>query len=284
MTEVLFHVAGGRVFLGLGACLLIVLAAGFFVRGEAGARWFLLAVLAGVAGMLISAPALPRGVLPLWALLAIGGLAEGHWRARRGRRLSGPAAVVLALATCGLMLVELPYQRVPELAAPVSVHVVGDSLSAGIGLESFTWPERLEELTGVPVTNSARPGARLADGMAQLRAVEGEETLVLVLLGGNDILLRRPRAEFERDLRALLEALTENGRRAVMFELPVVAGYRPYGRVQRRLVREYDVPLIPARVLSRVLSAPDGTSDGIHLTDEGHRLLADRVAGLLGFD
>ncbi len=284
MTELLFHVAGGRVFLALAACLTILVVAGYFLRGDGVSRWFHFAMLTGIAGVLISGPALPRGVLPLWTVLAIIALAEGFLRARDGRMLCGPASAVLAVATCGAMLMELPYQRLPAPATPPSIHVLGDSLSAGIGRESFTWPERLEEITGFSVNSTARPGARLADGPEQLRGIEDEDALVIVLLGGNDILLRRPRGEFERHLRALLEELTDGERQTLMFELPVVAGYRPYGRVQRRLAREHNVPLIPGRVLARVLSAHEGTSDGIHLTDNGHRQLADRVAGLFASD
>ncbi len=284
MTELLFHVAGGMVFLLLASCLVGLLAAGLFLRGEAAGGYLHGAELLAAAGVLISAPALAAGLLPLWALLVLATLVQGYWRVRRGRRLTGMAGGLLALATCGLMLVELPYLRMPQVSVPNSIHVVGDSLSAGIGRERFTWPGLLSENTGLAVTSAAVPGARLANGIDQLRSVDGGTTLVVVLLGGNDVLMRRPRAEFERDLRALLSHLTEAPYPAVMFELPVVAGYRPYGRIQRRLAREYDTPLIPGRVLARVLSASGGTSDGIHLTDQGHRNLADQVAAVLELD
>ncbi len=284
MTELLFHMAGGMVFMVLASCLLGLLAAGLFLRGDAVSRYLHGAELLVAAGVLISAPALPAGLLPLWAILVFATLTQGYWRGRRGRRITGIAGGFLALATSGLILLEIPHLRMPRVSVPDSVHVVGDSLSAGIGREHLTWPELLSDNTGLAVTSAATPGARLEAGIGQLQTVDGETTLVVVLLGGNDVLLRRARAEFERDLRVLLSHLTETPYPAVMFELPVVAGYRPYGRIQRRLAREYGISLIPARVLARVLSSPEGTSDGIHLTDQGHRKLADRMAGVLGLD
>ena len=284
MTELLFHVAGGVVFLLLAFCLLGLLAAGLFFRGEAAGRYLHGMELLVAAGVLVSAPPVPSGLLPLWAILVFATLVQGYWLGRRGRWVTGVAGGLLALATCGLILLEVPYLRMPQVSVPDSIHVVGDSLSAGIGREHSTWPGLLSENTGLAVTSAAVPGARLANGIDQLQSVDGGTTLVVVLLGGNDVLLRRPRAEFDRDLHALLSHLAETPYPAVMFELPVVAGYRPYGRIQRRLAREYEIPLIPANVLARVLSAPGGTSDGIHLTDRGHRDLADRVAGMLASD
>ncbi len=282
MTEILFQLAGGTVFLALAAGLTILIATGYLVRGSSGVRILQGLFAPAIAGFLLSAPPLPRGLLPVWLVLALAWWAETEWRSRKGLRISGAAGGVLALATCGLVLLELPRLRAPALPAETIeiVHVVGDSLSAGIGGETHTWPDLLAEETGIPVTNRASPGARLSDGIAQVPEAGDQPGLVLVLLGGNDVLWRASSADFTRDLRALLERLAETEHHVVFFELPVVAGFRSYGRIQRRLARDYDIPLIPARILSRVLSAQGSTSDGIHLTENGHRRLADRVAGL----
>ncbi len=286
MTELLFQLAGGTVFLVLAMCILVPIAAGYLTRGDAAARLFQGLLVLVAAGVFLSAPPLPRGLLPMWALIVIGCLIESGWRSRRGFRPGGYAAGLLAAATCGLVLLEIPFLRSPSVPHfPVTaIHVVGDSLSAGIGRESRPWPAILEDESGIAVSNPASPGARLSDGIRQIRAIDDEDTLVLVLLGGNDILMRATRADFEQDLRALLDQLAATGSPAMLFELPVIAGFRPYGRIQRRLARDYDIPLIPASVLSRILSTGDATSDGIHLTDNGHRKLAEMVAEMVSAD
>lgn len=67
-----------------------------------------------------------------------------------------------------------------------------------------------------------------------------------------------------------------------MFELPLPPLGFAYGRIQRRLARRYGVRLIPKRHLSGLLFNEVTTLDGLHLSEEGHRRMAVRVAGHLG--
>ncbi len=284
MTELLFQLAGSTLFLILSGFTIALVTAGFLFRGTAGVRLLQIALPFALFGVLLSAPPLPRGSLIIWTVFAFLWWAETEFRSRKGLRLSGPFGGLLAAATLVLVLLELPYLRMPEIASGTtgSVYVVGDSLSAGIGSESHTWPDLLAENTGLTVANLASPGARLGDGPGQIREIgDDPNALIFVLLGGNDLLFRASREDFERDFRELLDGLAETERRVVVFELPIIVGFRHYGRIQRQLARDYDLPLVPSRVLAGVLSTEDGTSDGIHLTDRGHRNLAERVAGLL---
>jgi acyl-CoA thioesterase-1 len=84
-------------------------------------------------------------------------------------------------------------------------------------------------------------------------------------------------AEFARDLEELFRGVCQPGRRVVMFELPLPPLYNEFGRIQRRLAAQYDVLLIPKRVLVDVIARDGATLDSIHLTERGHQRMAEVV-------
>jgi lysophospholipase L1-like esterase len=111
--------------------------------------------------------------------------------------------------------------------------------------------------------------------------VEETDAVVLVEIGGNDLLNGTSPDEFERHLRALLAALRRPGRTVVMLELPLVTFFAGYGRAQRALAEEYGVFLVPKRIFAGVLAAPGATADGLHLSAAGTRLMAERLLPIL---
>jgi acyl-CoA thioesterase I len=112
--------------------------------------------------------------------------------------------------------------------------------------------------------------------------VGGPTALVLVEIGGNDVLRAyRPNA-FERALDALLAKLRGGGRTVVMFELPLPPFHNRYADAQRRMARRHGVLLVPKRVLIGILTSEGATVDSIHLSRRGHELMAETVWGIIG--
>ena len=68
-----------------------------------------------------------------------------------------------------------------------------------------------------------------------------------------------------------------------MFELPLLPGRWAYGAAQRRIASRHGIVLIPRRVLAGILLDPANTSDGLHLTQQGHEKLAGAVADWAGW-
>jgi acyl-CoA thioesterase-1 len=109
-----------------------------------------------------------------------------------------------------------------------------------------------------------------------------ESSVVIVEIGGNDLLGSTSAAQFERDLEALLAYLAVPGRQIVMFELPLPPFYLEYGRIQRTLARRHYAKLIPRRVFTSVIAGGGSTLDSIHLTQAGHRFMAECVWRVVG--
>jgi acyl-CoA thioesterase-1 len=162
--------------------------------------------------------------------------------------------------------------------------VIGDSLSAGIndGVD-IPWPTRLDEIALVNVSNTALAGATCRSAINQLDGLP-KQCVVIVEIGGNDLLGGRLASEFRADLDALLAEIQSPGREVVMFELPLPPFFNGYGYAQRELADKHNVALIPRRLLASVLFTEDATLDSIHLSNDGHHELADRVASFLGLD
>lgn len=194
---------------------------------------------------------------------------------RRARRAA--LAVLLAAAAAVLAASSLP-PHPPIASITLPVFVVGDSLSAGLGSRVQTWPQILAEQTGRQVTNLAHPGSRLRDGLRQAERLPPGESFIIIELGGNDLLGGATAGEFRQDLTDLLGSMSQPGRSVAMFELPLLPLQNRYGEAQREVSASLNIPLIPRRVLAGAVAFPGHTTDGLHLSAEGHRWLANRVA------
>ena len=190
---------------------------------------------------------------------------------------------VLLVVLPALAAMELRHRRMPAVEGEPSDHlvVIGDSISAGLDARVAPWPVIMERATGVQVRNLSRPGATMTDGLALADGVTHEDHLILIELGGNDLIAGGPSDVFARGLEALLAKLAASGRTVVMFELPLLPFRIAYGQIQRRLAAKYGVPLIPKRYFTGVIAGKDATLDGLHLTDAGARRMALVVAQAL---
>lgn len=219
--------------------------------------------------------------LPLWAyilwtvLLLVAALS-----ARRAFLLCyGTLGLFVAVSTC-MAVVEFTYHLSPKLSLTGvrTLIVLGDSLSGGAKAPGKNWPEALGELLTLPVKNLSTPGVTAATALPAASTISEQDALVLVEIGGNDLLGRT--RDFSTHLERILSTVCKPGRQVVMLELPIPPFHNNYGAAQRRLARTFGVPLIPKRWLASVLATPGATVDGLHLSNEGHELLAKRLSSV----
>jgi len=279
-----FLASGDAFFAGAG---LVLCAAGISAVKKGLLRNVLvyLMSLAGVSLVAVSATPLPHTFYVSWAAIVLGWLVCATFVSEKQTAVVKWSAGVAAAFCAAAILVEVPCRRMPKIAGQFkALCVIGDSVSAGMGNDAEqTWP-RLLRGQGIEVIDRSRAGATV--GSALRRQVGGlpENAIVVLEIGGNDLLgvTATPYAEFERDLRELLEVASGGGRTIVMLELPLLPWHVKYGRIQRRLAGEFNVILVPKRFLAAIFAAEGATSDGIHLTPKGQRLVADRMQTVLG--
>lgn len=282
-SALLFHLVSGHAWFTAGAAVLILmgLELGGVFRRRPGLQRFarLLFLLAVGVSMLSGTP------VPLWLAipLAVAILAVIATRFRdEPTRLSRIASIAALALVAAALALEAPWHRTPSLeSSPRSVIVLGNSLSSGGFAEAKPWPEQFETRVGIPTTSFANAGETVGSALVYQidRLTEaGPDSLVVVELGGNDLLGGTPARRFATELDAVLSAARSNGSAVVMFELPIPPGRWHWGAIQRKAARRHDVALIPKRVLARLISNGELVEDGLHPTDAGHEYIARELA------
>lgn len=143
-------------------------------------------------------------------------------------------------------------------AAAGTVLVVGDSISAALGLEtSQGWVSLLQkkldsERLDHRVVNASISGDTSAGGAARLPALLGEHKpeVVIIELGGNDGLRGQPPAQLQQNLASMVEQSRQVGAKVLVLgmRLPPNYGKRytdAFARVFSDVAKEQEVPLVP---------------------------------------
>lgn len=143
-------------------------------------------------------------------------------------------------------------------AAAGTVLVVGDSISAALGLEtSQGWVSLLQkkldsERIDHRVVNASISGDTSAGGAARLPALLGEHKpeVVIIELGGNDGLRGQPPAQLQQNLASMVEQSRQVGAKVLVLgmRLPPNYGKRytdAFARVFSDVATEQQVPLVP---------------------------------------
>lgn len=187
------------------------------------------------------------------------------------------AALVL-LAACG---------KVKEQALPAGSRVLalGDSLTEGAGVTpAEAWPSLLAGRTGWIVINGGKSGDTSAAALRRLPSLLEQHTpqLVLVMLGGNDMLHRLPQQETVANLQQIISLVKAHGAKAVLLATPnpslmgAVFQHLSAPDFYRKLAKEQKVPLIEDAVAD-VISDPQLKGDPLHPNAAGHARLAEEI-------
>ena len=187
-------------------------------------------------------------------------------------------AAMCLLAACG---------KTKETALPAGSRVLalGDSLTAGNGVSpDEAWPSLLAKRTGWHVINGGVSGDTSGDALRRLPSLldEHKPVLVLVTVGGNDMLRRLPQEETIANLGQTLAQIKAHGAKAVLLATPKpsVAGaaFRSLSAADfyQEVADAHHVPLIED-VVADVLSDPQMKGDPLHPNAAGHQLLSKKL-------
>lgn len=282
MNPIILRFADGTTFfVGL---LLVLASEGLLLRFRR--RWIrpvlTVLTLTGVILVIISATPLPIWAYACWMIPAMTCLVLVN-RSASGRKGQLIAYAGLLVMTAGLFLAEIPYHCLPKLAIPdnTMIYVVGDSISAGVGTGEKCWPEVLEEMTNVRVVNLAQAGATVDKAIVQAQNITEANSLVIIEIGGNDLLGNIDANVFHKQLEVLVSSLCADHHQVLVVELPLFPFKNAYGRAQRSVVDKYNIPMLPKRYFAEVLGTQGGLLDGLHLSQEGHNAMANIIAEVI---
>ena len=186
--------------------------------------------------------------------------------------------LIAAIAGCG--------QKGPRVApvGPNDVIVAfGDSLTFGTGAtEAESYPAVLAQLIGRKVVRSGVPGEVTAGSLQRLQSVidEHRPALVIVCLGGNDLLRRVDDAEIVANLREIVKVIRASGSSVVLVGVPRPALITSVAPFYADLAKELDLPY-EGKIVTDVLYQRDLKSDTIHPNAKGYRKMAEAIAELL---
>jgi lysophospholipase L1-like esterase len=182
------------------------------------------------------------------------------------------------LASCG--------EKTPRLARLAETDVIvafGDSLTYGTGApEHESYPAVLSQLVGRTVVRSGVPGEMTADGLKRLPEVldEHRPRLVIVCLGGNDMLRKVEKSRIKANLREIVRTIRARGIDVVLVGVPQPSLITSAPEFYAEIAEEFNVPY-EGRIVTSVLYSPELKSDPIHPNARGYRRMAEAIAELL---
>ena len=178
---------------------------------------------------------------------------------------------------------------VPAPAAERVIVVLGDSLTAGLGVaREEAYPALLEarlrrEGYDYRVVNAGVSGDTSAGGLRRVDWVlRARPEIVIVALGANDGLRGLPVDALRDNLERIVRRVRAAGARVLLAGMRVPPNYgdeyaRDFAAVFPEVARRTGVPLAPFLLDGVAGEARLNQADGIHPTAEGQRLIASRL-------
>ena len=164
--------------------------------------------------------------------------------------------------------------------APSSVAVVafGDSITAGVGTSGNNdYVSVLSNRTGVSIINAGRPGDTTASALARIDSavLARDADIVMVFLGGNDLLQGVPVPQRIANITAIVQQIRSDG--AAVILVGVGSGVLdPFEGTLPGIASQTSSTLVPA-VLDGIFGVPSLMADLIHPNNAGHAIIADRI-------
>jgi acyl-CoA thioesterase-1 len=178
---------------------------------------------------------------------------------------------------------------VPAPAAERVIVVLGDSLTAGLGVaREEAYPALLEarlrrEGYDYRVVNAGVSGDTSAGGLRRVDwALRARPAIVIVALGANDGLRGLPVDALRDNLEQIVRRVRAAGARVLLAGMRVPPNYgdeyaRDFAAVFPEVARRTGVPFAPFLLDGVAGEARLNQADGIHPTAEGQRLIASRL-------
>lgn len=160
--------------------------------------------------------------------------------------------------------------------------VFGDSLVEGIGATTgHDLVSLIAQRTGREVINYGKSGNTTRDALERVsHAMTEEAGVVIIILGGNDVLKRIPKEETFQNLEHTIDSFHKNG--SVVILVGVRSGVVGDGRGDdyRNLAKRKKAIYV-SDILQDVFGRREYMFDAVHPNDAGYAVIADRLVPIV---
>ena len=192
-------------------------------------------------------------------------------------------SLVVALSLSALAACSDAPPPLPRLGADDVVLAFGDSITHGTGARpEESYPEVLAQLINRRVVGEGVPWEVTANGLQRLPEVldEVKPKILLLCLGGNDMLRKVESVATESNLRTMVRMARDRGVAVVLIAVPKPALFGGNASFYQAIAREDDLHL-ESEILKDILYDNEFKADPIHPNAKGYRRMAEAIAELL---
>lgn len=196
---------------------------------------------------------------------------------RRSTRSARTAFAVLALITASLAACGDDNDVAPSKPA-VQVLAFGDSLVVGVGTTGGNnFVSLLSSRVGVSIHNAGRSGDTTSSALSRLQTdvLSRQPEIVIVLLGGNDLLRGVPLSQRVANITSIVTQIRATGATVILVGLgngPI----DPYNGALPGIAAQTGSVHVPG-ILEGIFGVPSLMADTIHPNNAGHQIMADRL-------
>jgi len=193
--------------------------------------------------------------------------------------------LLILCLTLGLLSACQEAPRYTPLNTGTVVMAFGDSVTYGVGAaKGEDYPTLLAQKTGWHVVNAGISGDTAQNARSRIgRELSTHQPgLVLIELGGNDFLRKRPATAVKSDLQSIIDESLASGAITVLVAVPRLSMLRASigalsdSPIYAELAEENNLVLIE-NVFSEILSEENLLADRIHPNAEGYRQFAEGI-------
>lgn len=189
---------------------------------------------------------------------------------------------------CFITACSVKHSKNIPLEPTQKIMAFGDSLTYGYGGNNTNYPQVLSDLIKYPVLNYGVNGDTTAGGLNRLEeAIDKENpSLVILSLGGNDMLRSIPEDTIVKNLHSMIDILKAKNIKVILLAEPQPTIMHLFlgesltlhdAAFYQQIAKEKDVTIIN-NVYSSLLSSKENKSDLVHLNEKGYIKVAQMLA------
>lgn len=189
-------------------------------------------------------------------------------------------AVILAVWWMGRHRAYPITNAVPRGSAIIAF---GDSITAGYEMsDGASYPAQMARRIGQPVINAGVSGDTTGDGLRRLErdVLARDPRIVLLCLGGNDILRNEPTDTIIGNLEQIIRRIQQSGALVILITVEGSILRPGLPGEYRALARRTGCPHVP-NALGGIYGNPDLMHDKIHPNREGYAKMCDKIEPVL---